>query len=332
MRPVRFGIIACSSVARRLFIPALRASAKGQLERIGSRDPAKAAQYAAEFSCSKFGSYEDVLNDSDVDAVYISLPCLLHQEWVLKAADRGKHVLCEKPAFPDYAAAVKAAAVCRSSSVLLMENYAFKYHPQHARVADLIASDRIGKALYFQGEFTYPLPDKGDIRLNPDLGGGVFYDSAGYPVAAALHQMKGKPVSVSSQRGRNGAIDSSFAMLLNLEGGVTVHALVSFGAFYRSRYSILGSKGRIELLRAYAVPVQMRTSLLVETEAGEEKIEIEPANQFQLLLDAFCTRLSGPNSTNDVFDPQLLLRHAVMDAARRSDLEKRTIQFSEYDL
>src|SRR3954471_21329921 len=105
MPPVRFGIIACSSVAKRLFIPALQASSTARLERVGSRDPKKAAQYASALSCPKFGNYDDVFNDPEVDAVYVSLPSVLHDEWVLKAADRGKHIICEKPAFADYSAA-----------------------------------------------------------------------------------------------------------------------------------------------------------------------------------------------------------------------------------
>src|SRR6516225_3847489 len=108
MAPVRFGIIACSSVARRRFLPALRASKLGRLEHVGSRDRFKAQQLGREFNCPKSGSYDEVLANPDVEAVYISTPPSHHDEWVNKSLRAGKHVLCEKPAFRDYRSAAEA--------------------------------------------------------------------------------------------------------------------------------------------------------------------------------------------------------------------------------
>ncbi len=127
------------------------------------------------------------------DAVYISTPPSLHEEWVNKAAAAGKHILCEKPAFGDLRTAKKAVEHCRAAGVRLLEGYAFKYHPQHALVRSLVAAGRIGAPRFFSAEFTYPRPAGNDIRLKPELAGGVFHDSAGYPVAAALMQMPGVP-------------------------------------------------------------------------------------------------------------------------------------------
>src|ERR1700682_3380751 len=115
MAPVRFGIIACSSVARRRFLPALCSSKTARLERVGSRDSARAEQCAREFPCAKYGSYEAVLADPEVEVVYISTPPSMHEEWVHKAAASRKHVLCEKPAFCDFRSAVKAVEACRAA-------------------------------------------------------------------------------------------------------------------------------------------------------------------------------------------------------------------------
>lgn len=333
MPPVRFGIIACSSVARRRFLPALGASTTARLERVGSRDAAKAERFAREFSCAKHGDYESVLNDPEVDAVYVSTPPSLHEEWVLRALDSGKHVLCEKPAFPTFAAASEAGKRSRANGVRLMEGYVFKFHPQHATVRSLIEQGRIGKPRFFQAEFTYPRPPEDDIRLNPALEGGVFRDSAGYPVAAALLQMPGEPEAVFCQLGFDSAagVDNALCLWMRFTSGETAQMLVAFGAQYRSRYAIVGTQGRIELERAFAVPPQSNAIIALETDAGVEKISVGAVDQFRLMADGFAAQISGAEPRKD-FETDLLRQHAVMDAAARSHREKRMVDLSEYRL
>jgi predicted dehydrogenase len=326
--PVRFGVIACSSIAKRWFLPALCSASVAKLEHIGSRDLAKGQQFAGEFGRIKVGSYEEVLSDPSVDAVYISTPPLLHAEWVFKAAERGKHILCEKPAFPDYATACKAVEACRSAKVRLIENFAFRYHPQHALVAKLLAENRIGDIRLFESEFTYPLPPAGDIRLQPELGGGVFHDSAGYPVAAAMLQLKARPISVFCRLGTYGQVDNGFSVLLNFESGCVGFGYTAFDSYYRSRYSLLGNKGRIEVLRAFSVQPQMTPTVVLETDAGEERFTADPANQFRLLLEDFCAEITA-SSPGKNFEEDLLWQHAVMDAAARSIKEVGLVNLSE---
>ena len=329
--PIRFGIIACSNVARRRFLPALRASSSARLEHIGSRDPEKGKQYAREFSCEKFGSYEAVLSDPDVDAVYISTPPSLHEAWVNKAIAAGKHVLCEKPAFGDFDAAVSSVERCRNTGVRLMEGYSFKFHPQHKAVRSLIELGRIGQQRFFCAEFTYPRPPGSDIRLDPSLDGGVFCDSAGYPIAAALLQVSAHPATVFCQMSRDRAagVDNSFCLWIRFAGGEMAQALVAFDMHYRSRYAVSGTRGRVEVARAFAVTSQMKTTITLETDDREENIVLEPADQFCLMVDEFCAQIRGASPWKD-FEGELLLQHAVMDASARSNRERRAIDLSEY--
>lgn len=334
MSPVRFGIIACSSVARRRFLPALAASKVAQLVHVGSRDPAKAAQFAREFSGAKSGDYEAVLADPEVEAVYISTPPSLHEEWVLKAAVKGKHVLCEKPAFGDYRSAVAVVDRSRAAGVRLAEGYSFRWHPQHAILRSLVEKGRIGQPRFFTAEFTYPRPPENDIRLNPQLEGGVFRDSAGYPVAAALLQMPGQPVAVFCQLGQDRAtgVDDAFSLWLRFAQGETAQVLVAFGAHYRSRYAIAGTQGRVESERAFSVGPQMKTFIALETDAGQERIEVAPDDQFRLMLDDFSVQIRGGGAQPKNFEADILLQHAVMDAAARSQREGRMISLSDYQL
>ncbi|MBI5381001.1 MAG: Gfo/Idh/MocA family oxidoreductase [Opitutae bacterium] len=332
MPPVRFGLIACSEVARRRFLPALRSSKLARLEHTGSRDAAKAAQYAQEFGASKHGDYAAVLADPAVDAVYVSTPPPLHGEWVLQAAAAGKHVLCEKPAFRNMREARAATAACQASGVFLMEGYMFAYHPQHAAVASWLAEGRIGGPRFFQSQFTYPRPRDTDIRLNPALEGGVLHDSVGYPVAAALRQLPGEPVSVSCQLGCDPAtgVDDSCALWLRFSTGAEAQIFVAFGLHYRSRYAIHGPLGRIEATRAFAVPPDQPTTLLLETATGSEQREIPPADQFGRMIDTFAASLTDQAAARQQAQ-ELLRRHAVLDAAARSHREKRTVALSECD-
>ena len=334
MSPVRFGIIACSSVARRRFLPALAASKVAQLVHVGSRDPAKAAECAREFSVAKSGSYEAVLADPDVEVVYISTPPSLHEEWVLKAAAAGKHVLVEKPAFADFRAAVAVVEWCPAAGVRLAEGYSFRWHPQHAVVRSLITQGRIGQPRFFSAEFTYPRPPENDIRLKPELDGGVFRDSAGYPVAAALLHISARPVSVFCQLGRDQAtgVDDSFSLWMRFAQGETAQVLVAFGAHYRSRYAIVGTQGRVESERAFSVGPQMKTFIALETDAGQERIEVAADDQFRLMLDDFSAQVRGDGAQPKDFEADILLQHAVMDAAARSQREGRMISLSDYQL
>jgi NDP-hexose-3-ketoreductase len=328
MAAVQFGILACSNVARRRFLPALKLAHGAQLARVGSRDAVKAELFAREFSCPKSGSYEELLADPAINAVYISTPPTLHAEWVHKAVAAKKHVLCEKPAFVSGDEARKAVAACRAAGVRLLEGYAFKYHPQHACVRSLVAEGRIGAPRFFQAEFTYPRPPENDMRLKPELAGGVFHDSAGYPVAAALMQMPGTPVSVSCEQSRDAAsgVDDSVAITLKCSGGEIAHLYAAFGVNYRSRYAISGANGRIELERAFAVAPEMKTVAAIETASGLDIVSVDPADQFRLMIEEFCATITGGAAAGKDYENDLLRLQSVMDAAARSARERRTIE------
>ncbi len=342
MGVVQFGIIACSSIARRRFLPALKLASGAQLGRIGSREVAKAALFAREFGAPRHGTYEDVLADPEVNAVYISTPPPLHAEWVHKAAAAGKHVLCEKPAFSSGIEALEAVQACRAAGVRLMEGYVPKFHPQHARVRMLVAEGRIGVPKFFEAEFTYPRPaGADDIRLKPELLGGVFHDSAGYPVAAALMHLPGWPVSVSCVQSRDAAsgVDDGCSITLQFSGGEIANLFAGMGLQYRSRYAIAGTGGRIELERAFAVVPDMKTTIALETNAGVEKIVLEPADQFRLMIEDFAAQIGGDRSAGGLsasssapardYENDLLRMQAIMDAAAQSARERRTVEIKD---
>lgn len=318
--PIRFGIIACSNIARRRFVPALINSPIAKLERIGSRSIDKAKQFALDFGCSKHGFYEDVLDDPDVDCVYISTPVNLHEYWVMEAARHGKHVICEKPAVMNYQAALGIIECCRQNQVKFLEGYMFQYHPQYTYSLEVLKNNIIGVPRLFTSQFTYPRPPQGDIRLNPDLGGGVFFDSAGYPVAAVLMLIDDAPdlVLCTVEKDRETGVDKSVAITITFKSGITAQIFTGFDIFYRSYYSIHGTLGRLESERAFAVPTTWRVKVKLEAESGTTWREFEPVDHFQLMIEAFCKKLIDDKELNINSDRNFLRQHAIMDAALRS--------------
>lgn len=311
---MRFGIIGCSRVARRRFLPALVASREATLVHIGSRDAEKACIYAREFGAERYGSYEAVLEDPEVDVVYISTPPTLHTEWVLKVARAGKHIICEKPAFPDVETARRAVEICRARGVRLMENYAFLYHPQHAAAHAL--TSRIGGVEHIRVVFSYPLPPRGDIRFNPELGGGVFHDSFGYPIAIGLFYFKEQPVHASYTQTFNPTlgIDTRADILLSFSNGRTLEGSVQIGSSdYVSLYRLEGPHGAIEVRRAFAVDADMPVEVVLFVEGKEEKKIISPANQFQCALKEFVAVVRGERASD--FEHELLARAEVREMA-----------------
>ena len=312
--------------------PAISVSDFATLQHIGSRRVEKAADFAREFHCAKWGTYEAVLADPEVDAVYISTPPALHEQWVRAAARHGKHILCEKPAFTNLSVAAELVKLCHRQDVRLMEAYMFGYHPQHAVVRSLLDAGRIGGLRVVQSEFTFPQPAADSFRLQTALGGGVFADAAGYPVAAAMLLFQAPPVSVYCRLEMDSAnkVDNLVAMTLNFSGGRTAQLLTGFGFYYRSRYAALGTLGRLEAARAFSVQPEMKTEIMVETKTGIETISVPPADQCQLMMEDFCAQVTLLAEAPRLFEENLLRQHTVMAAAWRSHLEERTVLLSEF--
>ncbi len=313
---IRFGIIGCSRVARRRFLPALASSTYAWLTFVGSRDAKKAKAYADEFHTERFGSYEDVLASAEVDAVYISTPPTLHAEWVLKAAKAGKHIICEKPAFMDLKSARAVVEACRKADVRLFENYAFLYHPQHAAARAL--AEKIGSVERIEAKFLYPLPPEGDIRLKPELGGGVLHDSFGYPIATALFYFGVMPhiASYTETWDAKLRIETAAGLSLRFSKGRTLEGNVRMGSEeYASSYILYCPRGSITVCRAFAVDADKPAEIVLDTKSEKEKIIIPPASQFQLALDYFCKTVN--ENVEIDFEVELIARAEIKDMALR---------------
>lgn len=249
-RKVNWGILGCAGIAKVRTIPGLLKADNASLYAVASRGDAKAEEFRELFGAEKaYGSYEALLADKAVEAVYIPLPNSMHYEWVEKAARAGKHILCEKPLALNAEEAEKMYKICESEGVLLMEAFAYRHAPLIQKVKELLDEGAVGKVKYLESHLTDLLTDMSNIRMNKNLGGGAFYDMACYNVSAVSYLTGKEPVKVKAfaEMDEEYGVDVSNTFLLQYEDGVQASGYSSLNSYARGYYAVVGEKGRIEV-------------------------------------------------------------------------------------
>ncbi len=250
---VRWGILGTSRHAAMSLIPAFDAAHNATVVAVGSRSATSAARYAGEYGIpTAYGRYEDLLADSSIDAVYIPLPNHLHRAWAIRAAEAGKHVLCEKPIGLNAAEAGDMVRVFRRAGLKLAEAFQWRHHPQAQRVRALVQEGVIGDLRLIDAGFSFMLNRPGDIRGIPETGGGSLYDVGCYPVALARYVTGQEPLSVTAQAHWNAAgIDDLVVATLAFPGDVLAHINCGFVLPLRRYYEVVGTDGSLAVNRAY---------------------------------------------------------------------------------
>jgi predicted dehydrogenase len=224
---------------------------------VASRSKDKAEATATRHNVGRaHGSYENLLADPDVEAVYIPLPNDQHCEWTLRALEAGKHVLCDKPGALTYADAVRMASAARAAGLRLMEGFMCRHHPQHARVAETVASGEVGEAVHFTGTFTYPAEyAPGAIRWSREHGGGALLDTGVYPINVARLLFGAEPIAVSAVAAWDEGtdVDRHTIALLEWADGRTASVMGGFDQAFTTRYEVRGRSGVVTAERAFQV-------------------------------------------------------------------------------
>jgi NDP-hexose-3-ketoreductase len=286
---IRVGILGCSDIARRKFIPALLQSSQAILAAVASRQRSRAASFIPPNTDVKQMTYQELVCSPTLDVVYISLPNHLHEEWSIKALEHGKHVICEKPLALSAASVNRRLEAAYRSGVLLYENLMYLQHPQHKAVKEIIDSGYIGKVLSLRSEFAFPGPASGNFRLNPDVGGGAYHDMNRYPLSAALYFLEGK-----RHRFFQGSMEIHGGLTLSLqadsftEAGETFSFLTAFGKPYRSYYMISGERGFVKVERAFTTPANMENRISVMSDSADESFIVPPADHFLNTINHVC--------------------------------------------
>ena len=258
---------------------------------VGSRDAGRAEAYARERGLARaHGSYESLLGDPELDAVYVALPNALHAEWAVRALEAGKHVLVEKPfsARPD---AVEAAfAVAERSGLVLAEAFMYRHHPQTARVAALVREGAIGRLRSIRARFAFLLGDRANIRAVRELGGGALLDLGCYCVSGA-RLLAGEPERVQAEAVPLAAVDGAFHGTLRFRGDVVAQFEASFLAPLGQRLEAAGEEG--ELVVEAPWRQDWGGDVLLRRGGEVERVEIPQANAYTRELEDFAGAIRG---------------------------------------
>jgi D-xylose 1-dehydrogenase (NADP+, D-xylono-1,5-lactone-forming) len=291
--PVRYGIISTADI-NRLVIPPARESTKVEIVAVASRDQARADAYAREWGIQRaYGSYEALLEDADVDAVYISLPNNMHVKPSIHALEAGKHVLCEKPFTRHPDEAEQAFDAAERNGRLLSEAFMYRHNPQTARLTELVREGAIGELRVVRTAFSYSLYDAENIRLRTDVEGGSLMDVGCYCVSGS-RLLAGEPETVVGQAyvGPTGT-DWVFAGLLRFPGDVVAHFDCGTCLPERDELEAIGTEGSLFLDDPWHC---RRPVIEVRTDDGVERIELEPVDSYRLELENLADAIRGEAS------------------------------------
>jgi predicted dehydrogenase len=275
---LRWGILSTAGIAAEKTIPGIRRAARCEVVAIGSRDEARARALADRYGIARVhGSYDALLADPDVDAVYVPLPNHLHAEWTIAAARAGKHVLCEKPLAMTVAVAEQMVDACRAEGVVLMEAFMYRLHPSWVAVRELVAAGRIGRLTAVNSWFSYYNDDPANIRNVRAYGGGALFDIGCYSVNLSRMLFGSEPARVEASIVRDPAsgVDVLTSGILEFAGGVATFTC-STRAEPDQQVHVYGTTGRISIGIPFNIPPDRPT--LVHVTAGGDP-PVAPATE-----------------------------------------------------
>lgn len=319
-RRLRLGVISTARIGVDRVLPSARHARRVDVVAIASRDLATARQAAERLAIPRaYGSYEELLRDPDVDAVYNPLPNSLHADWTVAAAEAGKHVLCEKPLAPSVEGARRMVDACRRHGVVLMEAFMYRHHPQHAAAFSLLRREGVGELRHVRASFTFRHANpRGNIRFMPELGGGALMDVGCYTVNLARWAAGAEPVAVQAvQRVSDEfGVDIGVSMLLEFPNGLAATLDAGFDRAGGGKYELVAEGGTVTVPNAFTPgPLPLAVTLQL-ADRSETTVRVEAAHQYALELDHFAESVVSGALEPPAEDG--LANTAVVEAVRRA--------------
>ncbi len=322
---VRWGILGTAKIAADRIIPAFHESTVSDLVAVASRNEDRAGKFAEEHGISRaYGSYEELLGDASIAAVYIPLPNHLHCEWAIRAMEAGKHVLCEKPLSTSTDNGIAMFEASEENKVLLVEGFMYRFHPQTRRVKELLAQGTIGTPRLIRAAHSFPLilQDRDDdFRWRAELGGGSLADVGVYCVDTARHLFSADPTNVFAQSKYHPdhSAEAETRAILTFPNDRVAIFDSSFLLTGRREYEVVGDKGRITAFHTYNPGRGVDVRIEIERD-GEKKLErIEAENEYRLEIDHLSTcilRNERPIITREDSIGNLRVLDALRESAR----------------
>lgn len=294
-----WGILGPGFVATRAVLPALQRSRNGQVKAIASRSLTRAQELAARYEVERaYGDYQALLDDPEIEAVYIALPNHLHATWTIRAALAGKHVLCEKPLACSASEGRAMFETCQKARVQLMEAAMYRFHPRMLRLKQLVDAGAPGRVRFLRSAFSFTLSETQGYRNDPAAGGGALLDVGCY-CANALCWLNGtQPLAIqafTTYREQQG-IDLDVSALLRFADGALGQMQCSFAAAEHQSIELIGSKGALLAPLAFTAWRNDATVLYVQQGSRQCEEHFVPADPYQLMVEHFVDTLRGESA------------------------------------
>lgn len=322
---LRWGILGCANIAKRSVIPGIQQSEHNKVVAIASRSLEKSQETAAQLNIpTAYGSYEQLLQDPDIDAVYIPLPNHLHMEWTIKAAEAGKHVLCEKPLALTANEASKMIAACKQAGVHLAEAFMYRHHPRYHMLKETIDSGVIGEIRGIHGTFTFnSSANHGNVRFKQAWGGGSVYDVGCYPITAARFLLGKEPEAVTAHAffsPEHDHVDMMTTGLIEFPDSVALSFDCGMWAGGRNTLEVVGSDGFITVPNAFISGSEDGWSFFIHVN-GEpiKEVQVPIINQYAKQADDFAAvvlKQAQPIVADDDAFHNMKIIDAVLHSAR----------------
>ncbi len=322
--PVRWGVLGAANIALQQVIPAMQQSNACAMMAVASRDLQKARDAAQQLGLPRaYGSYEELVADPDIEAIYNPLPNHLHVPWTIRAAEHGKHVLCEKPIALNAREAEQLLAVQQRTGVQIAEAFMVRTHPQWVAARDLITGGRIGALRLINGHFTYFRRDPNDVRSIPEWGGGALMDIGCYPITMSRWLFGEEPTDVVGQLefDPDMGIDRVGSALLRFPSG---QAAFTFGGqvALHQQMKLFGTRGHITIEVPFNPPADRPARIVVDdgrdlVQGGAEALTFAPTNQYTIQGERFSAAVRG-TTTVAVSLQDAIANMRVIDAIVRS--------------
>lgn len=296
-RAVRWGVVSTAKIAAEQIVPAIQAVSGSEVVAVASRELGRAQQFGAAHGIARcYGSYEELLADDGVDAIYNPLPNHLHGPVTLDAARAGKHVLCEKPLTLDRAEAARLVddLAALDTGAVVMEAFMYQFHPQWEAVLDMVRTGRIGRVIAVQSWFSYFGNDPANIRHNPDWGGGALMDIGCYAIHSARRIFDAEPTRARGtlEMHPEYGVDVAASAVLDFPGGHATFT-VATQADLTQRVQIVGDAGRIEMTRPFnaqhdeVAVVRVGSGLGQDYDQPLETLTFGPVHQYGRMVESF---------------------------------------------
>jgi predicted dehydrogenase len=325
MSKIKWGILSTANIGVKRVIPAIIAGDRGSIVAVASRDARKAAGIAAQFNIPRsYDTYQALLDDAEIDAIYNPLPNHLHVEWTVKALEAGKHVLCEKPIALDAGQAQAIVAARDRSGKRVVEAFMVRFHPQWHRVRELVREGRIGTVRAIQSAFVFSVLDPNNVRNRADIGGGALYDVGCYPIITARYLFGTEPDRAIALCDRDAdlGVDRVTSGMLRFPGGGQLVFSSALQLAPYQRVVVLGSEGRIELAVPFTPAKEHGCRIVIDSGKsldGSSAVyeDLAPVDQFKLQCDLAAAVFQG-DCTQEFPIEDAIANMRVIDALYRS--------------